>query len=144
MYDTHAISIAQNAEIDLIHRLITDVVSSRRLSTFSLFQSSYNVTNFIISNNSLPILPSFDSNVQVLHALTFRGFIPFWLGNSYLSINHPTAWLGDANARTFNQRVSETFIRVYHRHPVSLSIGLFTFGIYVMYKYPGLKIVLKY
>jgi len=137
------VRIASNMDIDLIHRFLTDFVSSRRINFVSFVQNSVVLTNFVVVNHISPIVPIF-ANEQSLYAVLWGGFVPLWLGNTYLSIHHPILWLGSADAQTLNQRISEGFIRIFQANPRAITLGLFLSGTYSMYYYPVLKTVLKY
>ena len=137
------VRIAQNMDIDLIHRFLRDFVSSRRINFVSFVQNSVVLTNFVVVNHISPIVPMV-VNEQSLYAVLWGGFAPLWLGNTYLSTHHPILWLGSADAQTFNQRISEGFIRIFQANPRAITLGLFLSGTYSMYCYPVLKTVLKY
>jgi hypothetical protein len=137
------VSIAQNIDIDLMHRFLTDFVSSRRINFVSFVQNSVVLTNFVVVNHISPIVPIF-ANEQSLYAVAWGGFAPLFLGNTYLSTHHPIRWLGSADAQTLNQRISEGFIRIFQANPRAITLGLFFSGTYSMYYYPVLKTVLKY
>lgn len=141
--DVSRLRVAQNVDINLSHRFLTDFVSSRRINFVSFVQNSVVLTNFVLVNHISPIIPII-ANEQSLYAVIWGGFAPLWLGNTYLSTHHPIRWLGSADAQTLNQRISEGFIRIFQANPRTITLGLFLSGTYSMYYYPVLKTVLKY
>ena len=55
--DSPILRVAQNGNMDLMHRLFVDLISTRRLSVSPFLQGFVNFTGHIVDNHSLPVFP---------------------------------------------------------------------------------------
>ena len=130
--------------IDLLQRLYINIFNSRRLDMIAVLNTSYNLSSYMITNYTMPNFELSANNLQVLYSITWGGIMPLYLGNTYLERNHRLSWLGSNITPTFNHRVGEAFIRFYKRHPSPSILGIFLFGSYSIYHFPGLKVMIRY